>query len=87
MLKSFLTPLRARFDVSPRPDIAFQIQPAEISVDDEVAPEDFAKDVLVELMRNSVENLKVADEVRSRTEVSLYAMFSIVHNPEMYYRF
>lgn len=67
MLKSFLTPLRARFDISPRPDIAFQ--PAEAALDDELTPEDFARDVLVELMRNSVESLKVADDVKSRTEV------------------
>lgn len=74
MLKSFLTPLRARFDISPRPEVAFP--PAvETPGDDEVTPEDFAKDVLVELMRNSVENLKVAEDVRSRTAVSHYFHF------------
>jgi hypothetical protein len=68
MLRSLLTPLRARFDVSPsRPDAAFE---PPIPADDEFAPEDFARDVLVELMRNSVESLKMADNVRSRTEVS-----------------
>ena len=68
MLRSLLTPLRARFDVSPsRPDAAFEpVAPAE----DELTPEDFARDVLVELMRNSVESLKGADNVKSRTEVS-----------------
>jgi hypothetical protein len=67
MLRSLLTPLRARFDVSPRPDsVAFEPAPP---ADDELTPEDFARDVLVELMRNSVESLKEADNVRSRTEV------------------
>jgi hypothetical protein len=71
MLRSLLTPLRARFDVSPRPDTAFE--PSTIlDDDDEFTPEDFARDVLVELMRNSVETLKAADNVRSRTEVSWF---------------
>jgi hypothetical protein len=68
MLRSLLTPLRARFDVSPtRPD-----EPVAAPADDELTPEDFARDVLVELMRNSVESLKGADNVRSRTEVSSF---------------
>jgi len=68
MLRSLLTPLRARFDVSPsKPDATFE--PAA-SADDELTPEDFARDVLVELMRNLVECLKGADNVKSRTEVS-----------------
>jgi hypothetical protein len=67
MLQSFLTPLRARFDISPRPETTFE---SVIPVDDEVAPEDFARDVLIELMRNSVEELKGADNMKSRTEVS-----------------
>lgn len=68
MLQSLLTPLRARFDNSHRPETTFESVTA-VTVDDGVAPEDFARDVLIELMRNSVEELKVADNIRSRTEV------------------
>jgi hypothetical protein len=77
MLRSFLTPLRARFDVSPRPDASFE---SVTFVDDDVAPEDFARDVLIELMRNSVEELKEANNIRARTEVCLtcFQLFSMV---------
>jgi hypothetical protein len=67
MLRSLLTPLRARFDVSPRPDASFE---TPTPVDEDFAPEDFARDVLVELMRASVESLKTAEYVQSRTQVS-----------------
>ncbi len=66
MLRTLLTPLRSRFDVSPRlpPQNVPGIQ------EDERAPEDFARDVLVELMRNSVEELKQSglfeDQLRVR---------------------
>lgn len=66
MFKSFLTPLRTRFDISPKP-VAF---PPAVETPEDVTPEDFARDVLVELMRISVESLKVAEDVRSRTAVS-----------------
>ncbi|TFK36229.1 hypothetical protein BDQ12DRAFT_737089 [Crucibulum laeve] len=65
MFKSLLTPLRARFDVSPRTPTV-EVSPNE---SDEQAPEDFARDVLVELMRNSVENLKFADNSSMRSEI------------------
>ncbi|KAF9449865.1 beach-domain-containing protein [Macrolepiota fuliginosa MF-IS2] len=65
MLRTLLTPLRARFDVSPRlpPPDASGIQ------GDEPTPEDFARDVLVELMRNSVGELKEAESCDERMKV------------------
>ncbi|KAF9067929.1 beach-domain-containing protein [Rhodocollybia butyracea] len=67
MLKTLFTPLRARFDLSPRsPPSVPEPEP-----DDELAPEDFARDVLIELMRNSVENLKQADSRKAQIEVLL----------------
>ncbi|EEB87887.1 hypothetical protein MPER_14566 [Moniliophthora perniciosa FA553] len=66
MLRTLLTPLVAKFDLSPRIPTAAP-PPAQ---DDELAPEDFARDVLIELMRNSVENLKQAEHGRAWTEVS-----------------
>lgn len=68
MFKSFLTPLRARFDISPRPEVS-KFPPA-VETPEEMTPEDFARDVLVELTRTSVESLKVAEDVKSRTAVS-----------------
>lgn len=68
MLRSLLTPLRARFDASPRPETEFAA-PAT-SADDDFTPEDFARDVLVELMRSSVESLKEAEHIDSRMAVS-----------------
>jgi hypothetical protein len=65
MLRTFLTPLRARFDLSPRIPSIENDDPN----DDELAPEDFARDVLIELMRNSVENLKTAETRQARIEV------------------
>lgn len=65
MFQTLLTPLRARFDLSPRtPTVA----PPTVE-DDEIAPEDFARDVLIQLMRNAVENLKAAENGRQRAEV------------------
>jgi hypothetical protein len=72
MLRSLLTPLRARFDVSPRPEAASET--AGTPLDHDFMPEDFARDVLVELMRGSVESLKTADHVKSRTEVSWFQL-------------
>ncbi|KAG6836952.1 hypothetical protein H0H93_000593 [Arthromyces matolae] len=65
MFQALLTPLRARFDLtSPRtsapPVLTPQIE------EDELDPEDFARDVLIELMRNSVENLKVAEDTKTK---------------------
>jgi hypothetical protein len=67
MLRSLLTPFRARFDQQ-QPS-----SPAGNATGDEedlLAPEDFARDVLIELMRNSVDSLKAADNIHAQTEVS-----------------
>ena len=64
MLRTLLSPLSSRFPISPRPDTA-----PVIPDNDEPAPEDFARDVLVEVMRNTVERLKVAEGLSSRTQV------------------
>lgn len=64
MLQTLLTPLRAQFNLSPRLSNVIQPQAPE-----EQSPEDFARDVLVELMRSSVENLKQADNASVRSEV------------------
>jgi hypothetical protein len=64
MLRTLLTPLSNRFPLSPRPDVA------PVNTDnDEPAPEDFARDVLVEVMRNAVERLKIAEGLNARTQV------------------
>jgi hypothetical protein len=68
MLRTLLTPLRGRFDLSPISP--FSTAPTTSYVDDELAPEDFARDVLIELMRNAVESLKGAEDLRSKGEVS-----------------
>ncbi|KAJ4474264.1 hypothetical protein J3R30DRAFT_3295344 [Lentinula aciculospora] len=67
MFKTLLTPLRAKFDLSPRSPTNRNAPPPP--EDDELAPEDFARDVLIELMRNSVENLKQADSRKQKIEV------------------
>jgi len=74
MFRTLLTPLRAHFDsLSPRPSpnpdaSAFPNDSPELD------PEDFARDVLVELMRNAVERLKTAEDTRSKLEVSAFAL-------------
>jgi hypothetical protein len=71
MLRSLLTPLTARFEninVSPRTSPA---TPARHD-DDEVDPEDFRRDVLIDVMRNSVDRLKEADDARTKLEVRLF---------------
>ncbi|KAF9014685.1 beach-domain-containing protein [Hymenopellis radicata] len=65
MLRTLLTPLVARFDLSPR----FEEAPLPAEDDGELDPEDFARDVMIELMRNTLENLKDADTLREKTEV------------------
>ncbi len=67
MLGRLITPLRARFDLSPRPPTS----PEDVEDDD--SPENFARDVLTELMRNAVEALKAAEDVHGKVEVSLHA--------------
>ncbi|OSD07923.1 beach-domain-containing protein [Trametes coccinea BRFM310] len=67
MLRTLLTPLSARFSLptplSPRSGFQAPEEP------DELDPEDFARDVLVELMRNATERLKTADSLAERIEV------------------
>ena len=64
MLRSLLSPLSSRFPLSPRPQVhEVPEEPAE------PAPEDFARDVLVEVMRGAVERLKVAEGLSDRTQV------------------
>jgi len=66
MFSALLTPLRARFETPHRLEAA--TTPAGDN-EDAIAPEDFARDVLIELMRNSVEKLKTTGDVRSKVEV------------------
>lgn len=65
MLRSLLSPLSDRFALSPVPDLS----PAPRTADDIFSPEDFARDVLLEVMRNAVERLKVAEGLSARSEV------------------
>ena len=68
MLRSLLSPLSSRFPLSARPEVS------PIPVIDEPAPEDFARDVLVEVMRNTVERLKVAEGLSDRTQVRTFIL-------------
>ncbi|TFK65264.1 beach-domain-containing protein [Pluteus cervinus] len=68
MLRTLLTPLRARFELTPKVEEAFPPSPVQ-EEEDELAPEDFARDVLIELMRNSIENLREADGTRAKVQV------------------
>ena len=75
MLQTLLSPLRSRFDLSPRsPTFSQQPNPSPISPEDDLNPEEFARDVLIELMRNSVEKLKQTDDQRSKSEVCLFGV-------------
>lgn len=59
MFRTLLTPLSARFPLSPfsaRPDNTTTA--AVPSAIDEVAPEDFARDVVIEVMRTALERLR-----------------------------
>jgi hypothetical protein len=66
MFSAILTPLRARFETQPR----VETNAATDNVDD-IAPEDFARDVLIELMRNAVEKLKTTGDVLTQVEVGI----------------
>jgi hypothetical protein len=73
MLQTLLSPLRSRFELSPRTPISSE-QPnpsptQPLAEDDDLKPEEFARDVLIELMKNSVEKLKQADGQRNKSEV------------------
>ncbi|KAJ7454045.1 beach-domain-containing protein [Mycena galericulata] len=69
MLRTLLTPLRLRFDSSPRSALTNNATTPSIPDEDELDPEDFARDVLIELMRISVDKLKQADSTPERIEV------------------
>ncbi|KAF8882140.1 hypothetical protein BD779DRAFT_1544178 [Infundibulicybe gibba] len=64
MLRILLTPLRARFEPSSATNVPLSAQD-----DNEMTPEDFARDVMIELMRNAVESLKLAENRRTKCEV------------------
>ena len=68
MFSALLTPLRARFETAPQAEAI--TSPANDDVDG-IAPEDFARDVLIELMRNAVEKLKTTGDVCSQVEVGV----------------
>lgn len=63
MFRTLLTPLSSRFSAT------FPNTPHTVDEEDALSPEDFARDVLIELMRNSVTKLKDAQDVGSRLEV------------------
>ena len=65
MFGRLLTPLKARFELSPRPDALFE----HAQEDEMLAAENFARDVLIEVMRKSVESLKEADDLKTKIEV------------------
>ncbi|KAI0273049.1 beach-domain-containing protein [Russula aff. rugulosa BPL654] len=66
MFSALLTPLRTRFEAAPQVE-AVTTPTADNVVD--IAPEDFARDVLIEIMRNAVEKLKTTGDVCSQAEV------------------
>ena len=68
MLQTLLSPLRSRFELSPRSP-PYSEQSNSNPEDDDINPAEFARDVLIELMRNSVEKLKQADDQRNKCEV------------------
>lgn len=71
MFRTLFTPLSARFSL-PSPLSSPRQAPTEVLSDpDEIDPEDFARDVLVELMRNSTERLKTAETAQDRIDVRL----------------
>jgi hypothetical protein len=71
MFQNLLSPLKARFEgLTPRSPSATFLPPVDDVPDAVPDPEEFARDVLVQLMRNTVEALKVADGQDAKTEVS-----------------
>ncbi|KAG6889353.1 hypothetical protein C0992_005581 [Termitomyces sp. T32_za158] len=69
MLQALLTPLRGRFELTTSLKTTTPQTLASQAGQDELAPENFARDVIVELMRNSVENLKLAEDTRTKIQV------------------
>jgi len=62
-----VSPLRTRFDLSPKTPTT----PSRPTVpsEEEQAPEDFSRDVITKLMRNSMEDLKHAEDTRTKQQV------------------
>jgi hypothetical protein len=72
MFQNLLSPLKARFEgLTPRSPSATFLSPADDVPESAPDPEEFARDVLVQLMRNTVEALKTADGQDAQTEVGL----------------
>ncbi|KAJ7143646.1 beach-domain-containing protein [Mycena filopes] len=69
MFRTLLTPLRLRFDSSPRSAVTNHVTTPSIPDEEELDPEDFARDVLIELMRLAVDKLKLAPTTHERVEV------------------
>ncbi|KAI0746713.1 beach-domain-containing protein [Daedaleopsis nitida] len=69
MFRTLFTPLSARFSLPSPLSSPRQTATEVLSDPDDIDPEDFARDVLVELMRNSTERLKTADTLQERIEV------------------
>ena len=66
MLNAILTPLRTSFSLSPRVD-THPVPPSPRP--DEQNPEEFAREIMIELMRNAVEDLKLAEDRKTRLKV------------------
>ncbi|KAL0958994.1 hypothetical protein HGRIS_014308 [Hohenbuehelia grisea] len=64
MFRTLLTPLRSRFELASPTN-----EPSPKSANGDLAPEDFARDVLIQLMRNSVEGLKGAQAPSDHSEL------------------
>ncbi len=75
MFSALLTPLRARFEIAPQVEAV--TTPATDNVVD-IAPEDFARDVLIEIMRNAVEKLKTTGDICSQVEVGVLCFDLVV---------
>lgn len=69
MFGRLLTPLKARFEVSPLPEATFK----RIEDDEDTTAENFARDVLIEVMRKSIDSLKEAEDLVAKIEVRVCA--------------
>lgn len=78
LLTPLVTPLVSRFDLSPRPEVTF-----ESNEDRETtSAENFARDVMIEVMRNSVATLKEAESLKGKIEAR-FKITSLKLNAEM----
>lgn len=78
MFGRLLTPLVAHFDLSPRPDAVSDRPKGSDSVDADA--ESFARDVLIEVMRNAVEKLKEAEDLPAKLEVRYHNLIMETSN-------